>query len=319
MDFKKILGNRLSYQIPIENMVSLLKNEVRYKNGSCPVNEEIFINAVDSCIFKDIDSKIVIKENGIFFDIGIFNISLGSENSIIKTIDNLIDYYNKMADPKYMSSDSFIKYINNRLSIIKNIKEKVESMYKDNNRIEKIDEELIDENKLKLYIAYHDMENAKNSSFNSDKFLISIRRLSDFIKNNPELIESKAYFYYFDFEKEEMLNCKSTDMVDYVNECIKKNNGNEFTDKDIQDKVNLHEAYLVMEDLKVLDKSADYYENYVNILNEYIKDNIDLLMNDYRYSIKDKETGVSTEFEISEILLFVQKINQKNKVLVFKQ
>ena len=318
MDFKNILGDRTSYRIPIEDMVSLLKNEVRNKYGSCPVNEEIFLNAVNSCSFKDIDSKIVIKEDGIFFDVGIFNISLGSGKSIIKTIDSIIDYYTEMKDPRYMNSDDFIEFFNNRLSIIETVKEKIESMYKNNDRIEKIDEDLIDEKKLKLYIAYHDMDKAKNSNFNSDKFLKSIRRLRHFIKNNPELIDVKASFYYLDSKREDMIDCKTTDMVNYLNECIKRNENNDFTHQDVKNKLELYNAYLVMEDLKHLDKSADYYEDYINILNDYIKNNLDLLVNDYSYSVIDKESK-STEYRISEILLFVQKINNKNKKLVLKQ
>ena len=45
--------------------------------------------------------------NGIFFDVGIFNISLGAGNTVIKIIDNLIAYYNEMIDWSANASDEF--------------------------------------------------------------------------------------------------------------------------------------------------------------------------------------------------------------------
>lgn len=317
MDFKKILGDRSSYLIPVSNMVSLLNNEIRYKNSSCPVNEEIYLHALNGNVFKNIDSKVTIRENGIFFDIGIFNISLGAGNDVISVINRLIKYYENLIDPKNGNTESYNKYTRNRLVIINEIKHIIEAMYENDNRTEKIDENKVDEKKLKLYIAYHDYEDAKNSDFNSDKFLKSISRLNHFIKNNDELIKSKASFYFFDCEKEEMINFRTVDLINYVNECIKKNDSKDFTEEDIKNKRDLLEAYLVMEDLKVLDKSADYYNDYINILGDYLKNNIELLMQDYNFFVIDNKTGEATEYRISEILHFIQRLNNKDKRLSF--
>ena len=152
MDFKKILGDRSSYFIPVNDMVSLLKNDIRYKNGSCPVNEEIYLNALKSCSFSDFESKITIKETGVYFDIGILNYYLGISNNVTSVINKLIKYYEGIIDPKNNNSDGYVKYIKNRISIIKDIKSKIETMYEVNDRSEKIDEDKIDERKLKLLI-----------------------------------------------------------------------------------------------------------------------------------------------------------------------
>lgn len=311
MNLKKILGDRDHYDIPVQDMISLLKNEVRY--STCPLNEQIYNYALNNSSFNNPNNSIVIKESGIFFDIGIFSISLGVGKNICNSIDELIMYYKETMSQKYRNSDSFDKYIFYRINIIKEIKKKIELMYKNGNRVEKIDEDKIDENKLKLYVAYNDMIACKTSDYNSNTFLKSIKELNNFIKNNPKLIYSKYKFNYFDSKTYSMIECDSTEIVKYVKECVSRNNGKEFTIGDIEKKQRLYEAYLIMEDLKKIDKSVDYYDDYVYILNEYINDSDP----EFSYEIIDYKTGDKKEYKVSVIKEFVKKINNTSKKLVY--